>query len=380
VIRRGGLAVWVLAAVVMGIAGQAGAAGNEDEARALFKQGVALFQKGDYPAALDRYRQAYARFPSPKILLNIGTTLKQLGKNAEAAATYQRYLRDPGADSARRAEVERALAEIEPRLARLRIEIAAPGVKVLVDGNVAGESPGTLLVKVDPGRHVIVARKAGADDIVEAVTVAAGDDRKIVMAVRSPPPPAAAKPAPAVKPPPPAPEPTPPPRESLEPEPEAEPEPAPMPTALGGGGDPDEPEVSAESAGVAARRRFGALLRTDVDGKLRGAVLAVGATVGLGRLFEVSAAGLIGQHPGAYLGTHLSWPDGRFRVLVTAGAPVYFIEGPRFAAHGALGVRWDVTPQVAVTLEGGAEYFFDVPENFDTLVIVPSVGLRWLVL
>ena len=126
--------------------------------------------------------------------------------------------------------------------------------------------------------------------------------------------------------------------------------------------------------------RFGALLRTDVDGKLRGAVLAVGATVGLGRLFEVSAAGLVGQHPGAYLGTHLSWPDGRFRVLVTAGAPVYFIEGPRFAAHGALGVRWDVTPQVAVTLEGGAEYFFDMPEDFDTLVIVPSVGLRWLLL
>src|SRR5262247_3006086 len=93
------------------------------DAKALMQTGVRLLEAKDYLGALAVFKDAYARFPSAKILLNIGTTQKLLNRNAEAANTYQRYLDSKDADPARRAEITQILADIDKVVGRLEISV-----------------------------------------------------------------------------------------------------------------------------------------------------------------------------------------------------------------------------------------------------------------
>jgi tetratricopeptide (TPR) repeat protein len=73
-------------------------------AQALMIEGVKQLQAKSYEQALANFLEAYAKFPSPKILLNIGSTLRDMGRLADAANTYQRYLADPATGPERIAE------------------------------------------------------------------------------------------------------------------------------------------------------------------------------------------------------------------------------------------------------------------------------------
>ena len=55
-----------------------------------------------------------------------GTMLRQLGRNVEAAVTYEAYVADPQADPARAKDLERILGEIDAVVARLRVEVNRP--------------------------------------------------------------------------------------------------------------------------------------------------------------------------------------------------------------------------------------------------------------
>src|SRR5262249_23249741 len=95
--------------------------GDKTDAKALMLSGVKLLEAKDYLGALAVFKDAYARFPSAKILLNIGTTQKLLNRNAEAANTYQRYLESKDADPARRTEITQILADIDKLVGKLEI-------------------------------------------------------------------------------------------------------------------------------------------------------------------------------------------------------------------------------------------------------------------
>ncbi len=165
----------------------------EREARALFKEANRLLGEKDYVAALDMFRAAYNRWPNPKILLNIGTTLRNLGRDAEAADAYEKYLREGKPDAKRKAEVDAILKELGAKLARLRIEVNEPGARVLVDGKVVGESPQAITLRVEAGTHTIVAEKQGYPAAAATVQISAGQERvvelRLVLAGAAPPPP-----------------------------------------------------------------------------------------------------------------------------------------------------------------------------------------------
>ena len=56
---------------------------SEREGRALFDKGNQRIKEGDFAGALEAFQSAYAKYPNVKILLNIGTTLRHLGRNVE---------------------------------------------------------------------------------------------------------------------------------------------------------------------------------------------------------------------------------------------------------------------------------------------------------
>lgn len=174
----------------------------EAGARSLLKEGNGLLDKGDYAGALARYQAAHKLFPSPKLLLNIGTALRQLGRNAEAAETYQQFMDNPAADAAYKSEVAGILRTLDQTLATLTIEVDPPDARLLVDGKSYPYAHSALVLRVERGHHAIAADKPGFGTAVASATVAAREHRTISLHLTATPTPAmtalpTASPAPA---------------------------------------------------------------------------------------------------------------------------------------------------------------------------------------
>jgi len=161
---------------------------DEQAARASFKAGLALHEKRDYEGALDKYREAYVHWKNPKILANIGTAAWELGRFADAALAYDRFLETaPSADPSR-ADVEKALAEVLPKIGTLRVKLE-DSASVALDGHsVAVEHLDK--VRVMPGTHSLAATFGSALSTQQTVRVGAGETVDVVLA---PPKPVAAK-------------------------------------------------------------------------------------------------------------------------------------------------------------------------------------------
>jgi hypothetical protein len=164
----------------------AGEAADKAAAQKLLKEGNQLLGDGDYVSALQRFRAAHARFPSAKILLNIGTTLRQLGRNLEAAEVYEAYLKDPKADPTRAAGLLRILKEIDAVVGRLRIEVNEPGARVKLDGKPVPGFQSGLELRVEAGGHTVVAERDGFPPAVQTLDV--GPHERRVVSLRLAPP------------------------------------------------------------------------------------------------------------------------------------------------------------------------------------------------
>jgi hypothetical protein len=169
----------VAAALLRGAPAAANELKDKLEAQKLLDQGNRLAGDGDYVAALAKFRAAHARYPSPKILLNIGTTLRQLGRNVEAAEVYEAYLRDPKAESARAGDLKRILAEIDAVIGRVRLETSHEGARVRLDGKPLDGFKNGLVVRVEPGEHTVTAEHDAFPAAVLTVTIAPREERLV---------------------------------------------------------------------------------------------------------------------------------------------------------------------------------------------------------
>lgn len=145
---------------------------HRHKAQVLLAEGNALASQGDFAEALNRYEAAYEEYPSVKLLLNIGTSLRHLGRNAEAAATYRRYLTDPEANPARITELKQLLEDIEQEVGWLLIEIQPVGASLRVDGKRVATGGSAHSMQVDPGEHTVIVAKPGFATTVRTIEVA----------------------------------------------------------------------------------------------------------------------------------------------------------------------------------------------------------------
>lgn len=320
---------------------------DEAQARVLFKEGIALLTSGDFASALERFEKAYEHWRNPKILLNIATTLRQLGRLPEAADTYELYLADPGADPAKAEEVKQALSEIDGKLGRLVIEVGMDAV-VSVDGKelqrtktpttkhlvrtllLEEKKKGRWRVRLEPGDHRIEVVAQGYTPRVEELFLAAGEEKVVEVRLE------------AIR--------------AQEQEPEVA-----------------EPEVEETLSHDGQVSLIG---RADVDGKFRGAVGAFGVGYGLGSVVELQAVGLIGTDKGAEVGATLYLSEGMFKPLGYVGVPVFFVDGPNPGVHGAVGLQVDPTKNFGAFLQVGVAAFFGAPEDRESTAFVPSIGVQ----
>jgi len=151
-------------------------------AQALVDEGNRAAAAADYETALARFRAAYARYKGANVLLNIGTALRRLGREPEAGTVYEQYLRDPGANPERVAEIHRALAEIDRSVARVSISADDPAARFWLDGGELIGFHGGGIVRIAPGDHVVAAGHQ-APEASAALHLSAGEARSVGLRV-----------------------------------------------------------------------------------------------------------------------------------------------------------------------------------------------------
>ncbi|MEP7051012.1 MAG: PEGA domain-containing protein [Pseudomonadota bacterium] len=153
------------------------------QAREHFGQATKLYKDGDFDAALVQFERAYELKPNYRVLYNIGQTYFQLRQYVEARDSMTRYLKEGGdqIDSERRAAVNKDLADLQRRLATLKINVNATGAAVLVDGKNVGVTPLAEPILVSEGQRTISVEAPGRGVLQRQVRVAGGDQQVLAL-------------------------------------------------------------------------------------------------------------------------------------------------------------------------------------------------------
>jgi tetratricopeptide (TPR) repeat protein len=154
----------------------------KQRAQQLLSEGNALAREGDFATAVVKFRTAYELYPSPKLLLNIGTSLRQLGQYAEALTIYEHYVVDPSADPERISELEGIMRELNGHVGRLIIDLDHRDAKLSIDGQLIREF--ARGVRLNPGPHVVLVEKATYLPGVERVHIRAGEVTEVSLSLR----------------------------------------------------------------------------------------------------------------------------------------------------------------------------------------------------
>lgn len=305
----------------------------KEEARSLNQTGVNLLNKKDYRGALAVFKDAYSKYPSAKILLNIGTTLKALGRDVEAANTYQQYLDAADTDPNRKAEIDAILAELDSKLAHLVLQVAPADAEIQL--NLGEWLPAAKLhdYRVAAGSYRVSARRDGFAPGEQRGDAAVGVVTTVSINLIEEPP-----------------------EEELHVE-----------------GEKPEVIVPVESN---TRARFGATVGANIDPKNKGAAASVGIVVGVVERLEITAAALLGPNQGGYLGATVYVLTGRWRPTLSIGAPTFFSDGARVSARGAGGLEVVASKHLSLVAEVGVERVLNPEPDIDKWAVIPSLAVH----
>lgn len=156
-------------------------------ARALFEEGVAFAERGNWSEAVDRFERTYAIRPSPNVLYNLASARIELGQLVVGSELLVRISEDESAPSALRHAALQRLNSVKPRIARLRIQIEdlARGDEVRLDGKALDRALLDVGLPVDPGVHRIAVLRGGRQVATGEARVVEGEEA--VLAVGAPP-------------------------------------------------------------------------------------------------------------------------------------------------------------------------------------------------
>jgi tetratricopeptide (TPR) repeat protein len=158
------------------------------QARKHFSQGLKLYKEGDFDAALVQFERAYAVKANYKVLYNIAQSYFELRQYVEARDSLTRYLKDGGdaIDAERRAAVESDLAELQRRIAHLRLTVNLQGASVYIDGKKVGTTPLNQAIDVSEGQRTVAVESVDRGSKQRVVRLAGGEELTIDIAFEQP--------------------------------------------------------------------------------------------------------------------------------------------------------------------------------------------------
>jgi|GEM_PF-2005449 len=159
-------------------------------AEELFRQGVVAKNRGDWQTACDKFKKSFDLEPAVSTQYKLASCHEHAGRLASAWYGYQSALKmnrhTPSHKRQRELDtsIRAALAELEPRIPRLRIRVepTAEGLELMRDGD--SLAPASVLgepLPVDPGEHTVAARAPGFTEQEVRVTVTEGRTFDVVL-------------------------------------------------------------------------------------------------------------------------------------------------------------------------------------------------------
>jgi hypothetical protein len=158
-------ASFVLLAFLAQTAAPTGSPEAKARAQALLKEGTKLYD-GSPGEALEKFKQAYAEYASPKLFFNIGLANRDLGRPVEAIESFERFLAEVK-DSPELTEARKSVAELKTKVGSLLIECTTAGAEIGVDGKLVGLAPLANSVRVTPGNHHVTAKHSTGALVME---------------------------------------------------------------------------------------------------------------------------------------------------------------------------------------------------------------------
>jgi hypothetical protein len=154
---------------------------QDDDARAHYERGVALFDEGQHAAALAEFEAAYAVSGRRSILFNIGQIHARLGHAVESVEAFEEYLATDGASitAERRAAVDGELAIQRARIGEVEIRCEIAGAIVTIDQRDRGRTPLEGPVALSAGEHDIEVAAAGHTAYRQRFRLAGGETREL---------------------------------------------------------------------------------------------------------------------------------------------------------------------------------------------------------
>src|SRR5262249_5107555 len=133
-----------------------------EEASQHYRQGVDLYNDGNYKLGLIEFKKAYDLHPDYRVLYNIGQIYYQLNRFANSYDAFSRDLNEGGSNipPERRTQVEPGIATLQGRIAYLSVESNIPKAEVRLDDEAVGVTPLRDL-RVDFGEHNVTVAKEG---------------------------------------------------------------------------------------------------------------------------------------------------------------------------------------------------------------------------
>jgi hypothetical protein len=352
-------------------------------AAALRAGAAAQRQARAYHQALANLLEAYELSPSPALLLELAATMRDMGRLADAANTYQRYVTDPATGAEPAAEVNKVkalLRHLDEQLTRLTIRVSPSGAAVSLDAGPFIPVGNSLSTRVRPGIHLV--RVTDGTTTHEITLNGFAGERKDLSATLAP----SGGPLPAGAP------------EHVE---------GWLITGArysGAGGERrvragfSGPEIAAIVPHAAVKtetsviRAPGAPLRPGViaalriDGEGRGAAGALGLVIARHHL-EAELMLLRSDSTGAYVGARYHMFTSWARPYLALGVPGFAYDETNrmgetstklaLGLRGAVGVELRVTHHLSVQGDIGYEHFFVDQDKtgIDANVLVPALGV-----
>jgi len=169
--------------LILSLSGRALADDPKEEAKNHFTQGVALFDEGNFEAALAEFRASYNLFPNFRVLKNTSACLKSLFRYGEAISTLELYLKNGESKlkGPEKQEIQDAIDEMRSLLAPVTVEVRETGATIKVGDTVVGNSPLPKPILMDPGEHLITATLDGFTEVQSKVMIASGQAQKVTL-------------------------------------------------------------------------------------------------------------------------------------------------------------------------------------------------------
>ena len=159
----------------------------KSRAQVLLTEGSALYEKGEFAEALEKFKEAYATFDSPKLLFNIGQANRDLGRPAEAVDAFEHFLvaaRDAAPETI--ADAQKSLEELRKKVGRLHIDCQTENATISLDGKDVGLAPLPKLLWATTGRHQVTARHWNFLPAIEDVEVRADTVQTVRIVLHAP--------------------------------------------------------------------------------------------------------------------------------------------------------------------------------------------------